>query len=282
MSQTVYLNGAYLPLEEARISPEDRGFLFADGIYEVVRAYGGAFFELDAHLERMRRGLAALRIGGVDVPAMASVAAELLERNGLAGRDALVYMQVTRGAAKRSHAFPVPAPEPTVYAAPSEYGAKADPAQGVAVVTAADQRWTRCDIKTTGLLANCMALQDAVEADATEAVLVRDGVALEGTHTSFFGVFEGVVRTAPASNYILPSITRRVTLELCEEHRIPSLEAPIFARELEAADELFLAGTTMEIMPIVRVDGRAVGNGRPGPVAGRLLELFRDRTPAAV
>jgi D-alanine transaminase len=282
MSQTVYLNGAYLPLEEARISPEDRGFLFGDGIYEVVRAYGGAFFELDAHLERMRRGLAALRIGGVDVPGLATVAGSLLERNGLAGSDVLVYMQVTRGAARRGHAFPQPQPAPTVYAAPTEFRPKADPAHGVAVVTAADQRWTRCDIKTTGLLANCMALQDAVEADATEALLVRDGVVLEGTHTSFFGVFEGVVRTAPASNYILPSITRRVALELCEEHRIPSLEAPIFAHELGAADELFLAGTTMEIMPIVQVDGGPVGDGRPGPVAGRLLELFHSRTPGAV
>jgi D-alanine transaminase len=149
----------------------------------------------------------------------------------------------------------------------------------VAVITATDHRWSRCDIKTVGLLANCLALQQARDAGALEAILVRDGVALEGTHTSFFGVFDGVVRTAPRNNYILPSITRRVTLELCAEHGVTAEETPIFHRDLPAADELFLAGTTMEIMPIVKLDGRPVGGGKPGPVARRLLERFHLRTP---
>jgi D-alanine transaminase len=279
MSQIVYLNGQYVSLEDARISPEDRGFLFADGVYEVVRSYGGTFFQLDAHLRRMRDGLAALRIHGVDPEALRAVMPPLLQRNALAGEDALMYLQVTRGAASRGHAFPDPPVPPTVYAGVTPFAPKADPARGVAVITAPDQRWTRCDIKTVGLLANCLALQEARDAGAHEAILVRDGVALEGTHTSFFAVRAGVVRTAPRSNYILPSITRRVALELCAEHGIPAEEAPVFARDLLVAEELFLAGTTMEIMPIVRVDGRPVGSGKPGPVARRLLEHFRGRTP---
>ena len=279
MSQIVYLNGAYMPSEEARISPEDRGFLFADGIYEVLRSYGGGFFETDAHLSRMADGLAALRIAGVEPAALEPVAHSLLDRNGLAGADALVYMQVTRGAAVRGHAFPDPPVSPTVYATARQFQPKADPTRGITVITSPDDRWSRCDIKSTGLLANCLALQDAVEAGATEAVLVRDGAALEGTHTSFFGIFGGVVRTAPADNYILPSITRRVTLELCRENGIPCEERAVLVNELEAADELFLAGTTMEIMPIVKLNGTPVGTGDPGPVAGRLLELFRTRTP---
>lgn len=279
MSQIVYLNGKYVPLEEARISPEDRGFLFADGIYEVVRSYGGAFFEMDAHLSRMADGLAALLIGGLEPAALEPVAHTLLERNGLASADALVYMQVTRGAAVRGHAFPNPPVPPTVYAAARQFQPKEDPTRGITVITAPDDRWSRCNIKTTGLLANCLALQQAVDAEATEAVLVRDGAVLEGTHTSFFGVLDGVVRTAPADNYILPSITRRVTLELCRANGIPCDERALLLNELEAADELFLAGTTMEIMPIVKLNGTPVGTGRPGPVAGRLLELFRARTP---
>jgi D-alanine transaminase len=279
MSQIVYLNGAYVPLEEARISPEDRGFLFSDGIYEVLRSYGGTFFEVDAHFSRMSDGLAALRIHGVDPPTLGPVAHALLERNDLAGADALVYMQVTRGAAIRGHAFPDPPVPPTVYAAARQFRPKADPAKGITIITAPDDRWSRCDIKSTGLLANCLALQDAVEAKATEAVLVRDGRALEGTHTSFFAVIDGIVRTAPADNYILPSITRRVTLELCRANGIPCEEQAVSLNDLEGADELFLAGTTMEIMPIVGLNGTPVGGGAPGPVAARLLELFRARTP---
>jgi len=279
MSQIVYLNGAYMPVEEARISPEDRGFLFADGIYEVVRSYGGAFFEMDGHLSRMADGLAALLIRGIEPAALEPVAHSLLERNGLAGADALVYMQVTRGTAVRGHAFPDPPVPPTVYANARQFQPNADPTRGVTVITAPDDRWSRCDIKTTGLLANCLALQQAVDAGATEAVLVRDGAVLEGTHTSFFGVLDGVVQTAPADNYILPSITRRVTLELCRENGIPCEERAVLLNELEAADELFLAGTTLEIMPIVKLNETPVAAGRPGPVAGRLLELFRARTP---
>ena len=277
MSGIVYLNGAYLPKEEARLSPDDRGFLFADGIYEVVRSYAGRFFALEPHLARMARGLKAIRIQGVGVADVGVVCQELLERNDLAGKHALVYVQITRGAAPRTHWFPDPDVPPTVYASTMVFKAKADPEVGVAVITQPDQRWARCDIKSVSLLPNCMAAQAAREAGVPEALLVRDGVVLEGTHTSFFGVVDGEVRTAPANNYILPSITRQTALELCAEHGIAARTEPVLMEELRHASELFLAGTTMEIMPIVQVDGLKVGTGRPGPVATRLLELFHRR-----
>lgn len=278
MTQTVYLNGEYLPKAEARISPDDRGFLFADGVYEVLRSYAGKFFGEQPHFSRLRDGLRALEIGGVDAHSLGDVARELLGRNALDNEDATVYVQVTRGAAPRVHAFPDPAPPPTVYVAASRFVPKHDPARGVRVITTPDIRWARCDIKSVSLLPNCLASQRAAAAGAQEAVFVRDGVALEGTHTSFFAVIDDTVRTAPRSNYILPSVTRAALLRLCAEHDIPCDESPLFVHELDGASELFLAGTTMEVMPIVAVDGRPVGAGTPGPVARRLLDLFRACT----
>lgn len=277
MSGIVYMNGVYLPKEEARLSPDDRGFLFADGIYEVVRSYRGRLYALEPHLARLARGLKAIRIQGVVATDVGIICQELLERNDLAGKDAIVYVQITRGAAPRTHWFPDPSVRPTVYASTMAFKPRADPAVGVAVITQPDQRWARCDIKSVALLPNCMAAQAAREAGVPEAVLVRDGVVLEGTHTSFFGVIEGEVRTAPANNYILPSITRQTVLDLCSEHGIPVRTEPILLEELPRASELFLAGTTMEIMPIIQIDARTIGAGGPGPVATRLLELFRRR-----
>jgi D-alanine transaminase len=278
MSAIVYLNGSFCPKDEARISPEDRGFLFADGIYEVARAYGGSFFALDAHLERMARGLAALAIEGFDATDAAEICHQLLLRNGFEGKDAIVYLQITRGVASRTHFFPDPPVSPTVFAMVNPVRNRWDPRQGVGVITAPDQRWTRCDIKSVSLLPNCLAAQAARAAGVAEALLIRDGVVMEGTHTSVFGVFDGEVRTAPASNYILSSITRHVVLDLCGEHGIPHRTEPFFAQDLARAEELFLAGTTMEVMPIVRVDDRSVGRGTPGPIAQRLLHLLRGLT----
>jgi len=271
-----------MPKASVHLSPDDRGFLFGDGVYEVVRSYGGRFFALDAHLQRMHNGLSELQIRGVDAAAFAEICKQLLERNDLSQDDALVYMQVTRGVAPRRHAFPNVPTQPTSYAVPSPFQPKGDVTKGVRVITAPDIRWTRCDIKSVNLLANCLANQRAQEAGATEAILVRDGVALEATASSFFGVFNGEVRTAPKSNYILPSITRQAALDICREAGISAIEAPIHLSELASADELFLAGTTLEIMPIIEVDGRVVGNGQPGPIQQRLYELFCQRTRGAV
>ena len=277
---TVYFNGEYVPKDSVRLSPDDRGFLFGDGIYEVVRSYAGRIFCLDQHLRRMHNGLCELRIRGADAAQFGEVVQELLTRNDLAHDDAIVYLQVTRGAAPRRHAFPLTPTTPTMYAVASSFQSRGDPTSGTKVITTPDIRWTRCDIKTVNLLGNCLANQQAQESGATEAVLVRDGVALEATASSFFGVFDGEVRTAPKSNYILPSITRSVALELCVELGIPHREAPIFVNELPAAEELFLAGTTVEIMPILEIDGHTVGNGKPGPVQQRLFEAFGGRTSA--
>ena len=278
---TVYFNGEYMPKASVHLSPDDRGFLFGDGVYEVVRSYGGRFFALDAHFQRMHNGLCELQIRGVDAAAFAEICEQLLEKNDLGQDGALVYMQVTRGAAPRRHAFPEMPTTPTTYAVASPVQSKGDVSRGMKVITLPDVRWARCDIKTVNLLANCLANQRAREAGATEAILVRDGVAIEATAASFFGVFDGEVRTAPKTNYILPSITREATLEICREAGIPAREAPIFVHDLASADELFLASTTLEIMPIVEVDGWVVGNGRPGPVQRRLYELFCRRTRGA-
>jgi D-alanine transaminase len=278
MQPIVYFNGSYVAKEDVRLSPDDRGFLFADGVYEVVRSYRGKLFALDLHLERMANGLRALRIKGFDPQSLGSVCKELLRRNGLAEKEALVYLQVTRGAAPRIHAFPDPAVAPTVYATPSVLKPKVDASVGVPVITAPDMRWMRCDIKSVALLPNCLAAQEAREKGAPEAILIRDGVALEGTHTSFFAVIDGVVRTAPLSNYILPSITRAIVIELCEANDIPIRQFPILQQDLETAEELMLIGTTVEVMPIVSVDGRKVGNGKPGPIAKRLYELLKSKT----
>jgi D-alanine transaminase len=277
MTAIAYFNGRYLPKDEVHLSPEDRGFLFGDGVYEVIRSYDGRLFGLEAHLARMRFGVCELGIAGADVDELGEVAAELIRRNDLAQGDATVYLQVTRGAAPRTHFFPDPPVPPTVYAQAGRFTPKGDLATGVAVITVPDIRWARCDIKTVQLLPNCLANQRARATGAQEALFVRDGVVLEGSHSSLFFVFGEEVRTAPKNNYILPSITRDVVLMSCRAAGIPAREMPVFQHELPRATEAFLAGTTVEVMPIVRIDGAQVGNGRPGPVTRRLQEWFRER-----
>jgi D-alanine transaminase len=281
MSVTIYFNGTFVPKGDVRISPDDRGFLFADGVYEVVRAYRGRFFQMEPHLRRLEQGLCALSIAGVRVADLRDVFRQLLAKNGLGDADATVYLQITRGAAPRVHAFPDPPVSPTVYAEAKPFKPRGDPAVGVSVITMPDIRWARCDIKTVALTANCLANQRAKEAGAIEAVFVRDGVAIEATASSFFAVVDGEVRTAPKSNYILPSISRQVVLDVCQREGIPHRETPVFVDDIWRAPELFLAGTTLEVMPVVRVDGRTVGDGKPGPVAGKLHMLFQRETERA-
>ena len=281
MNNIVYLNGEFLPKDEAHVSPDDRGFLFADGVYEVVLSYRGTPFRKREHLERLANGLRAIRLHSLDVEALGDVADELLQRNGVAREDVVVYLQVTRGAATRKHSFPTGNVAPTVYAMVFPFAPKGDPAAGGRIITVPDTRWARCDIKSIGLLPNCLANQQAQEAGAGEAVFVRDGAVLEGTASSFFAVTQGVVRTAPLTNYILPGITRHVVLELCTDNEIPAKEESIYVHELATADEMFLAGTTTEILPIVNIDCTPVGSGASGPVTKRLVGLFREATRAS-
>lgn len=278
MTPIVYFNGSYLEKDDVRISPDDRGFLFADGVYEVVRSYDGRLFQTEAHLNRLASGLRALRIEGIDVPGLASVFAKLLADNDLTTGGATVYLQITRGAAPRVHSFPDPPVPPTIYAEPRRFVQRANPAVGVSVITVPDTRWARCDVKTVGLTANCLANQRAREAGAIEAIFVRDSVAMEASASSLFAVIDGEVRTTSATNYILPSISRGVVLDICRAEGIPVRETPVFQQELPVAQELFLAGTTLEVMPVVKVDDWTVADGRPGPVARRIYELFSAKT----
>jgi D-alanine transaminase len=278
----VYFNGQYLAQDEVRISPTDRGFLFGDGVYEATASYQGRFLALDRHLARLQHGLDQLRISGLTAAELASAHHQLLERNQLASTWALVYVQVTRGApARRTHAFPVPPVPPTVYAMANQVVPKYDAQKGVKAITVPDVRWSRCDLKTINLLPNTLANQAAQEAGAFEAIFVREGLALEGTHTGMFAVLDGEVRTSPANQYILPSVTRHLVLELCRNHAIRAREAAVSIEELRRADEIFLVGTTSEVLPVVDLDGHEIGGGKPGPISTRLQSLYRELTRTA-
>ncbi len=279
---TAYWNGDYLPLEQVRISPLDRGFLFADGVYEVVAAYGGHLFERDAHVRRLERSLAALRIEtDFDAEGWARLLETLVARNG--GGDLAVYLQVTRGAAAtRGHAFPSPEVRPSVFASASPLMRLAPDtlAQGLAAVTLDDIRWLRCEIKSIALLGNVLAQQHALEHGATETIQVRDGLVSEGASTNVFVVRNGAIATPIADHRILAGITRAVVIRLACEHGLPLAERDVSRSELESADEIWIASTTKEVAPVTRLDGRPVGDGQPGPVWARVRALFEQVLPA--
>lgn len=275
----VYLNGDWIDASEARISVEDRGFLLSDGVYEVTPAYRGRFFLFDRHLDRLRSGLATLRIE-MEVDGLAEIHDRLLADNELADDEvSYVYLQVTRGVAPRTHAFPKTPVPPTVYAFARPYRRPDRTVweQGFEAVTVPDRRWARVDVKTIALLPNVLAQQAAVDAGVSDAILVRDGIALEGAHNNFFAVFGRTVVTHPRSNVILPGITREYVIEMARELGFEVDERPIQVEELARADEAFFTGTTTEVRPTVRIDGRPVGSGEVGPVARRLFDAFLER-----
>lgn len=271
--------GAYIPADKARISPWDRGFVFGDGVYEVVRVYQGRPFLLGAHLGRLRRSLREMRMADEDEAALEVVLGELLRRNNLAQADALIYLQITRGAAPRSHAFPDPPMLQTLFAAVRPYHDEESVFwhEGVAVATLSDFRWARCDIKTVALPGNVLALQHAREHRAYEALFVREGVVTEGSHSNFFGVLDGVVRTHPPTNHILAGVTRARVLELCRMASVPYREEPLTEIDLERLDEAFVTATSCEVVPVVRINDRQVGDGRPGEITRNLQQLWRER-----
>jgi D-alanine transaminase len=272
----VYFNGQFLPKEEVWISPDERGFLFADGAYEVIRSYNGKLFRLAAHLQRLENSLRGLRITVPDIETLHKVAAQLIRRNSLTQGDASLYVQVTRGVAPRKHAFPPGDTSPTVYLSASPFhGAPENWQHGVRIILVPDIRWARCDIKSVALLPNVLASQQAKESGAYEAVFVREGIVTEGSHTNFAAVFDGRLVTHPETNHILPGITREIVLDLCGELDLPYRESPIGEAELIEASELMLLGTTTEIMPVVQVDDWQVRNGQPGPLTRALQKAFR-------
>jgi D-alanine transaminase len=277
----VYLNGEIVDERDAKISVNDRGFVFADGIYEVIRVFGGEPFELERHLDRLERSAAAIRLT-LDPSAeeIGRIAEDLLVRE-VAG-EASIYIQVTRGDAPRSHAIPKHAAPTTLVAirpplAPSPELLKS----GGAAITVPDDRWARCDVKVIGLTANVLARSQAVDAGAYEAIFVRDGYVTDAASCNVFAVFGTTLMTAPCSNYILWGITREVVLEIAREDGIEAMEATFRAEQLREADEVFVTGTSSGIVPIVTLDGAVVGSGRVGPVTRRLMELYELRTAGA-
>ncbi len=274
-----FFNGQYLAKENIAVSPDDRGFLFADGLYEVVLCLQGKPFCLDDHIERLERGAAQLRFPSTAFDWLKGVVEELLRQNELHHLDTVVYIQATRGAAPRTHTFPAADTPLSVYVTVRPFDqqpARKARQEGIAAITVADQRWARCDIKSLGLTANILACQQAQDAGAVEAVFVRDGVLVEGSHSNFAGVRHGKLVTFPACNFILDGVTRQQTLAVADSLGIPVALEPIFLRDLKEYDELMVLATTMKITPVVTLDGQSIGDGRPGPVVRRLQQGFRS------
>ncbi len=273
---TAYLNGSFLPLEDARVPVMDRGFLFGDGVYEVIPVYGGRLFRLAQHLQRLQNSLDGVRIGNPLTPdAWRELLEELVRRNS--GTNQAVYLQVTRGvAAKRDHAFPADV-RPTVFAMSNPLPEPRDIAgePGIHAITLPDIRWQYCNIKAITLLPNVMLRQQAIEADTAEAILIKDGYATEGAASNIFIVRNGVLITPPKGPALLPGITRDLIVELAAGNAVPYREADITEAELRSAGEIWLTSSTREISPVVRLDDTIVGDGRPGPVWQHMIALFQ-------
>jgi len=271
-----FLNGRFMPLAEAMVPVEDRGYQFGDGVYEVIRTYRGVPFQLEAHLARLERSAGAI---GLPLPFRTSEwLGYVTEGIRLAGyAESKVYLQLTRGVAPRDHLFPVGTP-PTAVMTVREMRSL-DPvlcATGVPVITVEDLRWGRCDIKSVNLLPNVMARQQAKEAGAFEAIFVRAGEVIEGAVSNVMMVRSGVLVTAPADERILSGVTRAVVLDLARKEGIPVEERAIRVEELRGADEIFLTGTTVEILPVISVDSVTVGTGRLGELTRLLSHRFRS------
>lgn len=276
-------NGEVMPLEDVRVSVLDRAFLFGDGIYEALRVYGGEPFLLREHMDRLKRSLQEVSIDA-DVDAFEKRTLSLLAKSGV--KEGLIYQQVTRGVYPRVHKFPPKGTKPNELVWVKEFsetpfGEFRD--SGAAVVTVTDVRWKRCDIKSVNLLANCMAAEAAAQAGCQEALLIaEDGSIVEGSHTSAFGVKDGRVWTMPLGPHILPGITRALVLKLANRANIEVIERCLLKAELGQIDELFLTGTTSEVLPITKVDGKPVGSGKPGPVTQKLVAEYQREIEALI
>ncbi len=271
-----YLNGQFLPFEDVRISPMDRGFLFADGVYEVAPVYQGKPFRLEQHLRRLDASLAGLRIEStLDSDDYRDLLHGLLERNG--HENALLYLQVTRGASSvRDHPFPQNC-QPTVFAmcTPLKPQPPTLASEGISAVIREDIRWGACNIKSVSLLPNVLARQEAADASAAEAILVRDGEVTEATASNVFAVLGHSIVTPPKSSKILPGITRDFVLELAAGAQMQTMETTLTLDQLRRADEVWITSSSKEIWPITRLDDEPVGGGVPGPQWKRAMDLFQ-------
>lgn len=276
VNDLVYVNGEFVARDAARISVFDRGFVFGDGVYEVIPAYGGRLFRLPHHLQRLQRSLDGVRIANPHTaPEWQAIFERLMQAHGRI--DQYIYMQVTRGIAPRDHAFPKGvAPTVFAFAQPIAYPDAALLASGVRAITAKDVRWQHCDIKAIALLPNVLMRQNAIEHGAVEAILLRDEQVTEGAASNIFIVERGTVVTPAKGPYILPGVTRDLVLELAAQHGVPYREAMISRAQLFAADEIWLTSSTKEILPIVQLDDKTIGTGRPGPLHAKLHGLLQD------
>jgi len=278
VADPVYLNGQFLPLAEAGVSPLDRGFLYGDGVYEVIPVYSRRPFRIDEHLKRLQATLDGIKLANpLPVEGWQAVVGKLIE--AAPWDDQSIYLQVTRGADdKRDHAFPPATVTPTAFAfasplvtTPAEVRAR-----GVGAITVPDLRWSRCDLKVISLLANVLARQQAVEAGCAEALLIRDGYLKEGAASNIFVVKAGVLLAPPKTHLMLPGITYDVILELAARHGQALEVREITETELRAADEVWMTSSTKEILAITTLDGTPVGNGRPGPFGERMWQWYQD------
>jgi len=272
---TVYLNGQFLPLEDAKVSVLDRGFIYGDGVYELVPVYGRRPYRLRQHLARLQRSLDGIRLANPHTDAeWEAIIAGLIGRMTFA--DQGVYLQVTRGAAKRDHAFPAGV-APTVFmmSNPLVLPSREQVERGVAVVTAVDERWLHCDLKTISLLGNVLARQLAVDAGATETVLFRNGYLTEASASNVLLVRGGVIVAPPKDNQILPGITYDVAFELAREGGLPIEVRPVPKDEALAAGEMWLSSSTKEVLAVTSLDGRPFAGGKPGPVFRKVHALFQ-------
>ena len=280
---TIYLNGEYMPIAEAKISVLDRGFIFGDGVYEVIPVYSRRAFRLTEHMRRLQHSLDGIRLQNPHSESeWTAIINELISRNS--GEDQYLYLHVTRGVAKRDHAFPSPPVKPTVFMMSSPL--PAPPAallqSGVGAVTAQDNRWLRCDIKAIALLPNVLLRQMAVDAGCAETILIRPGsnndpsFMTEGAASNIFVVKNGKLLAPPKDNLMLPGITYDVILEVAAANNIPHEVRRIAVAELLAADELLLTSSTKEVLAITQLDGKPVGTGKPGAMFAKLYKLYQD------
>jgi D-alanine transaminase len=279
--ETAFINGKYIPKNEIIISPDDRGFLFADGIYEVVRWYEGFFYDMSGHIARLKRSLRELRINWDGADLFPSIAGELIKLNQLEGQPCMVYLQVTRGAAKRTHFFPFPEVSPTVYA--SAFGFVPDTKSkesGIKVMLKEDIRWSRCDIKSVALLPNTLSFQEAHENGMKECIFVRNGLITEGSHSNIFFVTDGTLFTHPESNHVLSGITRKNILRIAQEAGIKVREEAVLENRIRFIHEAFITNTSAEVTPVIDLGGNTLGDGVPGPITKLISEKFNAEIKA--
>jgi len=272
----VHLNGEFMPLAEARVPVLDRGFIFGDGVYEVIPVYSRHAFRLVEHLHRLQKSLDSIRLANPHSDAgWSQLVHDMIERND--GDDQSIYFQITRGVAKRAHEFPAQV-KPTVFmmSTPLLTPPQEQIDHGIACITGTDFRWLMCDVKSVALLGNCLLKQTAVDAGAAEIVLFRDGHLTEAAACNVLVVQDGVLLAPPKDNLILPGITYNVVLELAAANQIPLEMRAASEQEVRAAQEIWITSSTKEVLAVTRLDGAAVGDGKPGPLFRRMHALYQD------